>query len=550
MSPTDPFDDFRNVVILVWKCLGLPRPTPVQLDVAKALQDSTTDRHIIMGFRGLAKTYLTVVYALDRLRRDPEEKILVVSAGQSFADQVSQFAYRLLDLVPLFHHLKPGAGQKSSAVAFDVAPARPSKDPSLKSVGIFGQVTGSRASLILGDDLETPRTCETVGQREKLRNRVTEEFASVLKPGGQVILLGTAHSEDSIYPWLVRERGYTLQAWPARARVPAGLLPEQLGPYVASLEPGSLVDPTRFDAEELRRREVQMGPTHFRRQFLLDIETADSGLHPLRLSDLIVMPLDPEVAPEKVVYGTANVLDIPCYGFTGDRYHGPLGLSGGLVPYEGAVMFVDPSGRGKDETAWAVVKILGGQLFCTAAGGSLAGYEKETMETIADVAASQRVPKILVEDNFGDGMFVELLRPYLRKWPCQIETVRATGKKELRICDTLEPIMAQHRLIIDEGVLRADAAPRPGLAPEKAAELRLAYQIAHITRTKGCLVHDDRLDALAGACRYWADYLGRTADEAMEKRRQEALAEELRAWDAEIGVKTNDTWLSGFDRHL
>ena len=26
--------------------------------------------------------------------------------------------------------------------------------------------------------------------------------------------------------------------------------------------------------------------------------------------------------------------------------------------YEGSVIFVDPSGRGKDETAWAVMKVL------------------------------------------------------------------------------------------------------------------------------------------------------------------------------------------------
>ena len=52
----------------------------------------------------------------------------------------------------------------------------------MKSVGIFGQLTGSRADLILADDVEVPNTAWTVGMREKLLHSVGE-FNAILKPG-------------------------------------------------------------------------------------------------------------------------------------------------------------------------------------------------------------------------------------------------------------------------------------------------------------------------------------------------------------------------------
>ena len=39
------------------------------------------------------------------------------------------------------------------------------------------------------------------------------------------------------------------------------------------------------------------------------------------------------------------------------------------APYEINVMFIDPSGRGKDETSYACVKLLHGRPFLVASGG-------------------------------------------------------------------------------------------------------------------------------------------------------------------------------------
>ncbi len=125
-----------------------------------------------------------------------------------------------------------------------------------------------------------------------------------------------------------------------------------------------------------------------------------------------------------------------------------------------------------------------------------------SLETIAHIARAEKVKTILVESNFGDGMFNTLLEPVLRRiYPCTVEEVRSTGQKERRIIDTLEPVLNQHRLVVDAALLRADQKDEP--------KFQLFHQLTRITRDRGSLRHDDRLDALAMAISYWTAWLSR-----------------------------------------
>jgi len=55
----------------------------------------------------------------------------------------------------------------------------------------------------------------------------------------------------------------------------------------------------------------------------------------------------------------------------------------------------------------------------------------------------------------------------------------------------------------------------------------LMYQLSRITRDKGSLVHDDRLDALSIAVGYWTQQMAANADQSMVDRQQELLHKEL-----------------------
>ena len=260
---------------------------------------------------------------------------------------------------------------------------------------------------------------------------------------------------------------------------------------------------------------------------MLNTADSDSFRFPLKLQDLMVMAMDRTMAPTKLVWGREpdRVVDgVHTPGLTGDRFYRPMFISEQMAEYSGSVMSIDPSGRGKDETSFAVVKHLMGQLFLTDAGGIQGGYDDEVLEKLARTAQRNNVKRIMIEENFGGGMFAKLLQPHLTKigYPCTIEEVRHSKQKELRIIDTLEPVLMQHRLVVDLDLINRDY--------ESASDPRysLFYQLTRITRERGALQHDDRLDALAIAVAYWVEQMAQDTNKAFQKHQDKLLKAELK----------------------
>jgi hypothetical protein len=540
--------DFRNFLYIAWDHLGLPDPTPVQYDIANYVQNGPK-RRVIQAFRGVGKSWITSTYVCYELMMDPSKNILVVSASKQRSDDFSTFTLRLISEMPMLKHLRPSDSQRNSKVAFDVAPAPASHAPSVVSKGIFSQITGSRADLIVADDIESLNNSATQTMRDKL-GECCKEFDAVLKPGGDIVFLGTPQTESSIYA-AMPERGFKTRIWPARyphkAKIKGygDLLAPKIIEEIAednSIE-GDPTDPKRFDAQDLMEREASYGRTGFSLQFMLDPSLSDADRYPLRLSDLVVMSLNPREGPEKPIWAASAenmVQDLPNVGLPGDRFYGPVTLGEGTwAPYTGSVMAIDPSGRGADETAYAVVKILNGFLFVTDAGGLPGGYSEDTLKRLAMVAKEQEVNLILVESNFGDGMFSQLLKPILGKiYRCTCEEIKHSIQKERRICDTLEPPMNSHRLIINRSVVEKDFDSTKGLPPEKALRYQMMYQMSRITRDKGALAHDDRLDVLSMAVGYWAEQMAQDVDTQIQNRKDRKQREELEKFAAHsIGRK-------------
>ena len=534
-SIPEQLQDFRNFTYLVWQHLGLPEPTPIQYDIAHYLQHSPK-RCIIEAFRGVGKSYITAAYVVHQLLLDPQLKFMVVSASKARADDFSTFTQRIITELPICQHLVAKDNQRWSKIAFDVAPAKASGSPSVKSVGVTGQLTGSRADIIIADDVEVPNNSMTHMMREKLGETV-KEFDAVLKPDGKIIYLGTPQNEMSLYNTLTT-RGYDMRVWPARyptlerAEKAYGgrLAPSLYETLQDKLEAvyGLPTDSKRFDDEDLLERELSYGRSGFALQFMLDTSLSDANKYPLKLADLMIMSCDRDTAPEKVVYGIMKPLhELPNVGLSGDKFYAPeetLGRS----EYTGSILAIDPSGRGSDETAYAIVKMLNGFLYVVDAGGIAGGYSQETLQTLADLARVHRVNMVLVESNFGDGMFTELMKPYLEKtYPVSMEEVRHSKQKEHRIIDTLEPVMNQHKLVIDPKVIQKDYDSVQSMPPEKAVKYMLTYQLTRITKQRGALAHDDRLDVLAMAVQYWVDQMAADADKQMVSKRNELLEQEL-----------------------
>ena len=531
----EPFnEDFRYFLVVVWRHLQLPDPTPVQLDIAEYMQDGPS-RRIVEAFRGVGKSWMAAAYTLWLLRNDPQKKIMVVSASKVRADDFAQFCLRLIREMPLLQCLDPDRDeQRSASNRFDVRPAIPDQSASLKSVGVFGQLTGSRADLILADDTEVPNTSWTVSMREKLISCVGE-FNAILKPGGEIMMLGTPQTEESIYNKL-RMRGYDCRIWPARYPKNPAKYGDCLAPMILESCKDSTnqpTDPGRFSDLDLLEREASYGRSQFTLQFQLDTSLSDLMRFPLRVQDLIVLEVD-DHAPEKVVWSSGaeyRITDLPSVGFSGDYYHRPAFIHGEWLELDGCVMFVDPSGKGSDETAYAIVGQLNGNLYVLEVGAYAEGYTDVVLEGLAKAAKRRNVNLILLEDQFGQGMLQSLLQPFLREHhPCTIEPVRSNVQKERRIINALEPVMNQHRLVINRSVIEQDSRGRDDESVETSLAYQLFHQLTHITVEPKCLQHDDRLDALAGAIQYWNESLAIDEDRAIKERQAELWDLELEAY--------------------
>lgn len=87
--------------------------------------------------------------------------------------------------------------------------------------------------------------------------------------------------------------------------------------------------------------------------------------------------------------------------------------------------------------------------------------------------------------------------------------------------------MNQHRLVVCSSVVEKDYSITTGYSQEDMVSMRLFYQMTRITRQRGSLRHDDRLDAVAGAVSYWLQHMARNTSKAVDQMREELLQAEL-----------------------
>lgn len=548
------FNSFPLFCSLVWQTIGLPQTTPIQVDIAKTLQHPPNDRFILMGFRGVAKSFITCAYVVWCLWKNPQLKIMVVSANKERADANATFIKKIINELPFLEHLKAREGQRDTQNLFDVGPSKPDHSPSVKSVGIKGQLTGSRADIIVSDDVEVPSNSFTQVLRDQLFELV-KEFDAVIKPNGTIIYLGTPQNEMSLYNEL-QERGYTAIIYPARYPyddIQRANYGTRLAKFIADKydrDPekyaGKPTDPLRFNEEDLQKRELSYRRAGFLLQFMLDTSLSDADKYPLRLRDLIVGTFSTDEAPMKLTWmpdpaRKVSLQEIPkVMGLKGDAYYMCHTASPEMEKYTYKMMCVDPSGRGRDETGYCVLYYLNGYIYVMEAGGLLGGYSDVVLNKLANTAKKWKVNEVVIEGNFGDGMYTKLFEPVLRKTykDCGITEVKSTGQKEVRIIDTLEPVLGNHKMIVTPECINRDIDS----VPEGDYKYALFYQMTRITSDRGSLVHDDRLDALAIGVKYLVDFMGIDADEGINEVTSEWLEESLEAFHGfitrKIGINT------------
>lgn len=532
--------------------------------------------HLYLAGEGMVPTHNTTfgtaTYTLWRLLRDADTKIIIVSKSLGAAKKVVKLIRDWIDAIAFLRHLKPARSARGDRVwrdntdMFDVGPSRASKDPSVLALGIGGQLENCRANVVIGDDVETRTNTVTLEAREALDGAV-KDFTSLLYPGGEILYFGTFWHEESVYLKL-NERGYSFRTWPLLAphaddRV-IGLAPLiQRKLESGELRPGSdrgefngsIVFAHRHDQRYISERMAE-GRTYFAMQQMLIADLGDSLRYPLRLSDLIVFPVQRDKAPISIAWGKSNgqghstrIDDVPSTGFGRDGFYAPIMFDEQWTPYSTTRGFIDPSGRGVDELALAIVSQLHGFLFIKLVVGMQGGTSPENLERVGRLLREHRAREVAIETNFGGDMLARLLYPVLRRlsidpggtddagdaypdgWACAIVETHASIQKEVRIIDTLEPVMASHRLVMD---------------PAVAADTELQRQITRITRQRNSLGRDDRIDALAGVVGQFRLDLEIDAHDAAERQREHWIDEQLDDYRRMAGQRTKQEkrWIS------
>ena len=540
--------DFKLFLQALWSQLDLPEPTKAQYAIAEYLQ-SGPKRLQIQAFRGVGKSWITGAFVLWTLFNNPEKKIMIISASKERADNMSIFLQKLIIETPWLSHLQPKSDDaRWSRISFDVN-CSPSQAPSVKSVGITGQLTGSRADLMILDDIEVPGNSMTEMMRGKLLQLCTEA-ESILTPkdDSRIMYLGTPQTTFTVYKKLA-ERNYRPFVWPARvprkmANYEGVIAPQLQADIDNGAVPWDVTDPDRFSSDDLLEREASMGRSNFMLQFMLDTSLSDAEKFPLKNADLVVTSVNPTSAPESVVWCSdpANCIkELPTVGLPGDYFYSPMQLQGEWGPYQETICSVDPSGRGSDETTAAYLSQRNGVLYLHEMRAYKDGYSDTTLLDILKGCRKYNVTTLLIESNFGDGIVAELFKKHIAqtKQPLNVEETRANVRKEDRIIDTLEPVLNQHRLVVDKSVIEWDYASNPDTAPEKRLEYMLFYQMSRMCREKGAVRHDDRIDALAQGVQYFIDALSISAQQEIITRRQKDWQDIIAHWEDDIDCFAN-----------
>lgn len=528
-------EDFAFFMTVIWDCLGI-QPHPIQTKTAEWIQNAGSHR-ALFAMRNFGKTLLIASLICWYFKRNPNATVLVQSATQQHSTKIVGFVKQLIETSPFLAEMRPDIDTIWGRLRLDVGNRTvPEKDPSLAAYGIGSQVTGSHVDHIIADDVETPENSRTVEARDKIKDKINE-YEDVVNPGGTITIIGTFQSVEAVLVDVVKDMGYHGIRIPAQYPDPAEDDGTGIGsmwilaPWLAEdlaegrAKPGDPTYPERWPLERLLEVKAK-SPSRYLLQRMLDPTLSDEGRYPLKLRDIVVYNVDSEIGPKRVMWASVKALEgFESPGLGNDRYYHHGFVSEEFAPYQDKVMWVDPAGRGADEVGYCVGYLLDGTIRVPRWGGLDGGYDQQTLKILAKIAEETGVNRILVEPDYGDGMYTThlngVVNDQLGLGIAVEDAPRAVkrGSKEPWICDVLEPVLTSHRLIIDPMCLK---------------DTESAYQLTHVTRDRGCLRHDDRIESLAGVCSVFTSHMFKDLDKIQSQHALELREKEANQWEEEI----------------
>ena len=391
---------------------------------------------LLLAFRNSGKSTLVGLFAAWLLACDPNLRILILSADHALARKMARNVKRIVERHPLSGLLRPTRADEWAADRFTVARDAELRDPSVLARGIGGNVTGSRADVVICDDVEVPNTCDTAGKRQDLRERL-DEIEFILNPGGLRLFIGTPHTYYSIYadaprPEADEERPYLAEF--VRLEIPV---------LDAT---GRSAWPERFSPAKLEAARRRSGPAKFSSQMMLQfVNAAEARLDPARMGsyegELIYSEGNGEAT---LTLEGRRLVSVSCW------WDPAYGASDRGDASALAALFTDEDGR----------HLLHRIEYLVHSGTAEPSETSEAVVLCRQVAAFARdlhIPAVRIEIN-GIGHYLPgLLRGEIRALGMTCAVIEETSRrpKDARILEAFDVALASGRLAAHRSVWRS-----------------------------------------------------------------------------------------------
>ena len=206
---------------------------------------------LLMAFRASGKSTLVGLFCVWLLLQNPNLRILIVAADHALAKKMVQHIKRIIDMHPLCAHMKPIHPEEWASDCLSIQREASGRDPSVLARGLGSNLTGCRADVIICDDVEVPKNCDTGPKRQELRRKLAE-LDYILTPKGMVLYIGTPHTQETLYN---TTDGF-LKDW-AKLCIP--LLNKK----------GESNWPEKYPLDKVQKLKQQSGPIKFQSQMML-----------------------------------------------------------------------------------------------------------------------------------------------------------------------------------------------------------------------------------------------------------------------------------------
>lgn len=448
-----------DLFAVIWNQMQNQITPVIHLRILRWLENSwkgLDTRLLLMAFRSCGKSTLVGIFCAWLLYRNPDLRIMVVAADDMLARKMVRNVRRILERHPLTSGLVPQKADQWASDRFTIMRTMELRDPSMLARGISSNVTGSRADMIIYDDVEVPNTCNTAEARHVLRDRL-DESRFILTPQGTQIYVGTPHIYDTIYRTTKTDDCDAYLDEFNDLRIPV------------LNENSESVWPERFDISEIKAMKRQVGPNKFASQMMLEpVNIAEGRLNP----DLLQF--------YDGVLNYTEVMQKPILSLNGKRL---ISCSSWWDPAFGSA--------GGDASVWAVIftdedgdYYLHHIDYIRTSPNSMDDEATQQCKMIAALLKQFYVPSVTVEIN-GIGKFLPaILRREIRQSGHAASVIEHASRipKAQRIIEAFDAVMAAQALHVSKTVKQSPFM----------TEIR-EWRPIHLNG------RDDGLDAVAGA---------------------------------------------------